>query len=183
MAVSATHAALRLAQGAGRLIRGVEDRGVVAFLDSRMVNARYAGFLQRSLPPFWPTTDRALVLQALQRLDQTAPPPVPVAEPGRRTPGGGPEPVVAASATEVVDQDGAAHAKPVVSDPPVAPSARTAVTQGHPWTEQDDEELRDGVDMGLTIDELAESLELPEVIIRARLAGLGLTAEGAPQLT
>ncbi|UJH71388.1 ATP-dependent DNA helicase [Ornithinimicrobium sp. INDO-MA30-4] len=46
MAVSATHAALRLAQGAGRLIRRQDDRGVVAFLDSRMVSARYAGFLQ-----------------------------------------------------------------------------------------------------------------------------------------
>ena len=58
MAVSATHAALRLAQGAGRLVRRGDDRGVVAFLDSRMMTARYAGFLQRSLPPFWPTTDR-----------------------------------------------------------------------------------------------------------------------------
>ena len=52
MAVSATHAALRLAQGAGRLVRRSDDRGVVAFLDSRMMTARYAGFLQRSLPPF-----------------------------------------------------------------------------------------------------------------------------------
>ena len=41
----------------GRLIRRGDDRGVVAFLDSRMMTARYAGFLQRSLPPFWPTTD------------------------------------------------------------------------------------------------------------------------------
>src|SRR5690348_4685019 len=40
MAVSATHAALRLAQGAGRLIRRSDDRGVVAFLDSRMMTAR-----------------------------------------------------------------------------------------------------------------------------------------------
>ncbi|MEO7132161.1 MAG: ATP-dependent DNA helicase, partial [Dermatophilaceae bacterium] len=44
MAVSATHAALRLAQGAGRLVRRSDDRGVVAFLDSRMMTARYAGF-------------------------------------------------------------------------------------------------------------------------------------------
>ncbi|HEX6917475.1 MAG TPA: ATP-dependent DNA helicase, partial [Phycicoccus sp.] len=72
MAVSATHAALRLAQGAGRLIRRADDRGVVAFLDSRMMTARYAGFLQRSLPPFWPTADRELVLDALRRLDETA---------------------------------------------------------------------------------------------------------------
>src|SRR6185369_2156575 len=31
--VSATHAALLLAQGAGRLLRGMDDRGVVAILD------------------------------------------------------------------------------------------------------------------------------------------------------
>lgn len=81
MAVSATHAALRLAQGAGRLIRRADDRGVVAFLDSRMMTARYAPFLQRSLPPFWPTVDRELVLGALRRLDEEAPPPVVVADP------------------------------------------------------------------------------------------------------
>lgn len=84
MAVSATHAALRLAQGAGRLIRRSDDRGVVAFLDSRMVTGRYAGFLQRSLPPFWPTTDRDLVLRALGRLDAGAAAPLPVAGPRER---------------------------------------------------------------------------------------------------
>ena len=69
MAVSATHAALLLAQGAGRLIRTLSDRGVVAILDSRVATARYGGFLARSLPPLWPTTDRVLVLDALRRLD------------------------------------------------------------------------------------------------------------------
>ncbi|MGO1312272.1 MAG: ATP-dependent DNA helicase, partial [Brevibacterium aurantiacum] len=44
MAVSATHAALRLAQGAGRLIRSTKDRGVVAVLDSRLRSARYGGY-------------------------------------------------------------------------------------------------------------------------------------------
>ena len=90
MAVSATHAALLLAQGAGRLIRRGDDRGVVAFLDSRMMSARYAGFLQRSLPPFWPTTDREKVLAALRRLDEVAPEPHPVAEPTARGLGGAP---------------------------------------------------------------------------------------------
>ena len=80
MAVSATHAALRLAQGAGRLVRRADDRGVVAFLDSRLMTARYAGFLQRSLPPFWPTADQQMVLAALRRLDENAPPPLPVHE-------------------------------------------------------------------------------------------------------
>jgi ATP-dependent DNA helicase DinG len=68
MAVSATHAAIKLAQGAGRLIRSSGDRGVVAVLDSRLSTARYGGFLRAALPPFWPTTDRALVLSALHRL-------------------------------------------------------------------------------------------------------------------
>ncbi|OPX10604.1 ATP-dependent DNA helicase [Mycobacterium sp. AT1] len=68
MAVAATHAALLLAQGAGRLLRSVDDRGVVAVLDSRMATARYAGFLRSSLPPFWATTDTSQVRRALERL-------------------------------------------------------------------------------------------------------------------
>ena len=68
MAVAASHAALLLAQGAGRLLRGVEDRGVVAVLDSRMATARYGGYLRASLPPFWPTTDALQVRKALERL-------------------------------------------------------------------------------------------------------------------
>lgn len=68
MQVAATHAALLLAQGAGRLIRTTEDRGVVAVLDPRLVTARYGGFLKASLPPMWPTTDPAVVRTALARL-------------------------------------------------------------------------------------------------------------------
>lgn len=68
MAVSATHAALRLAQGAGRLIRSTGDRGVVAVLDSRLRSARYAGFLVNSMPRMWPTTNSGLVRTSLARL-------------------------------------------------------------------------------------------------------------------
>ncbi|WP_343319991.1 ATP-dependent DNA helicase [Arthrobacter sp. TMP15] len=68
IAISATHAAVRLAQGVGRLIRSSEDRGVVAVLDSRLANASYGGFLRAALPPFWATKDRAVALSALQRL-------------------------------------------------------------------------------------------------------------------
>ncbi|GAA4733157.1 ATP-dependent DNA helicase [Isoptericola chiayiensis] len=68
MQVAATHAALLLAQGAGRLIRSTTDRGVVAVLDPRLVTARYGSFLTRSLPPFWRTTDGNLVRAALRRL-------------------------------------------------------------------------------------------------------------------
>jgi ATP-dependent DNA helicase DinG len=70
MTVSATHAALRLAQGSGRLIRRASDRGVVAVLDSRLATARYAGFLRASLPPFWATTDHDVAVAALRRLAQ-----------------------------------------------------------------------------------------------------------------
>jgi ATP-dependent DNA helicase DinG len=69
MQVAATHAALLLAQGAGRLIRTTSDRGVVAVLDPRLVTARYGGFLMASLPPMWRTTDRDVVLKALARLN------------------------------------------------------------------------------------------------------------------
>ncbi len=68
MAVAASHAALLLAQGAGRLLRRVTDRGVVAVLDSRMATAGYAGYLRASLPPFWATTDAGQVRAALERL-------------------------------------------------------------------------------------------------------------------
>jgi ATP-dependent DNA helicase DinG len=68
MAVSATHAALLLAQGTGRLIRTKADRGVVAVLDSRLATARYGSFLQASLPPMWRTYDREVALGALRRL-------------------------------------------------------------------------------------------------------------------
>ncbi|KMO84901.1 ATP-dependent helicase [Mycolicibacterium chubuense] len=68
MAVAASHAALLLAQGTGRLLRRVDDRGVVAVLDSRMATARYSGFLRSSLPPFWATTDGDAVRAALRRL-------------------------------------------------------------------------------------------------------------------
>ncbi|MBE3009817.1 ATP-dependent DNA helicase [Microbispora sp. NEAU-D428] len=68
MAVAATHAALLLAQGAGRLLRSMDDRGVVAVLDPRLATARYSGFLLNSLPPFWRTTDPAKVRDALRRL-------------------------------------------------------------------------------------------------------------------
>lgn len=68
LTVSANHAALLLAQGAGRLLRATEDRGVVAVLDSRLATARYSGYLLASLPPFWRTTDPKAVRAALSRL-------------------------------------------------------------------------------------------------------------------
>jgi ATP-dependent DNA helicase DinG len=69
MQVSLPQAAVTLAQGAGRLIRTSDDRGVVAILDSRLANRRYGSFLRRSLPPFTYMTDATKVRDALTRLD------------------------------------------------------------------------------------------------------------------
>ncbi len=71
MAVAATHAGLLLAQGSGRLIRTLTDRGVVAVLDPRLVTARYGSFLRASMPDFWTTTDREAAIGALRRLQET----------------------------------------------------------------------------------------------------------------
>jgi ATP-dependent DNA helicase DinG len=68
MKVAASHAALLLAQGSGRLIRRLSDRGVVAVLDPRLVTARYGTFLKASMPDMWQTTDRQVAVQALRRL-------------------------------------------------------------------------------------------------------------------
>jgi ATP-dependent DNA helicase DinG len=45
------HAALRLKQGFGRLIRARSDRGAVVMLDDRLVTKRYGRYLRDSLPP------------------------------------------------------------------------------------------------------------------------------------
>ncbi|MCT2188885.1 ATP-dependent DNA helicase [Corynebacterium kefirresidentii] len=68
MEVSANHAALLMAQGAGRLLRHVTDRGVVAVLDNRLEYKRYGSFLKASMPRFWQTTDASTVRGALKRL-------------------------------------------------------------------------------------------------------------------
>ena len=69
MQVSLPRAALLLAQGTGRLIRSTEDRGVVAILDSRIVTKRYGSVLLNSMPPFWRTSDGAIIRDSLKRLD------------------------------------------------------------------------------------------------------------------
>ena len=68
MTVAAAHAGLLLAQGAGRLLRTMEDRGMVAVLDPRLATARYGSFLRASLPPFWATTNPDVARAALRRL-------------------------------------------------------------------------------------------------------------------
>lgn len=68
--VALARAALLLAQGAGRLIRSVDDKGVVAVLDPRMATAGYGSTLRKSLPPLWFTTDGVVVRSSLENLNQ-----------------------------------------------------------------------------------------------------------------
>lgn len=70
--VSVPRAALLLAQGVGRLIRSVDDRGVVAILDSRLATKNYGSTLRASLPPLWWTIDKRAVMQSLSNLDSNA---------------------------------------------------------------------------------------------------------------
>lgn len=70
--VSLNHAALMMAQASGRLLRTASDKGVVAVLDKRLVTKRYGGYIRSSMQPLWPTQDRHIVLQALERLREAA---------------------------------------------------------------------------------------------------------------
>ena len=71
MEISLPRAALLLAQGTGRLIRSVDDRGVVAILDSRIVSKRYGNTLLNSMPPLWRTSEKSVVLDSLRRLGKS----------------------------------------------------------------------------------------------------------------
>lgn len=59
--IDVPRAATLLAQGAGRLVRSREDRGVVAVLDRRLGLARYRWELVKALPPMRRTKSRAEV--------------------------------------------------------------------------------------------------------------------------
>lgn len=72
MRVAAASAAIKLAQGVGRLIRSTSDKGVVAILDSRIRTERYGSFLLKSLPPLWQTENLTVVEGALTRLADAA---------------------------------------------------------------------------------------------------------------
>ena len=62
-------ASMLLAQGAGRLIRSSEDRGVVAILDSRLATKKsYRWELIQALPPLRRTKDREEVVDFLKTL-------------------------------------------------------------------------------------------------------------------
>jgi ATP-dependent DNA helicase DinG len=70
--VDLPRAATLLAQGAGRLIRSADDKGVVAVLDPRLATAGYRGVLLAGMPPMRRSTDRRQVVDFLGRI---LPPP------------------------------------------------------------------------------------------------------------
>jgi hypothetical protein len=156
MQVSATQASLRLAQGAGRLIRGADDVGVVAVLDSRLANARYADFIRASLPPMWPTTDGALVRASLAKIDAAAPPVLPVAD---RVVGAG------AGASGGGERGGADGGAADESD-----------RRGKRWTDAEDAHLADAFANGTPVPLLADELGRTASAVRSRLKAQGLTA-------
>jgi ATP-dependent DNA helicase DinG len=81
MEVTLPPAAVLLAQGAGRLIRSTEDRGVVVVLDPRLASARYGEVLLRTLPPFYRARSLDAVLASLRAIDASAKDVQPVGEP------------------------------------------------------------------------------------------------------
>ncbi|CAN5137432.1 ATP-dependent DNA helicase [soil metagenome] len=66
--VDLPRAAVLLAQGAGRLIRSAQDRGVVAVLDRRLATASYRWDLIQSLPPMRRTKDPDEVRRVLTEI-------------------------------------------------------------------------------------------------------------------
>jgi ATP-dependent DNA helicase DinG len=70
-------AAILLAQGAGRLVRSTDDRGVVVVLDPRLETAGYARVLLDSLPPFYRARSKEAVLASLRAIDADAAPVSP----------------------------------------------------------------------------------------------------------
>jgi ATP-dependent DNA helicase DinG len=174
MAVAATHAALRLAQGSGRLVRTATDRGVVAVLDPRLATARYGGFLRSSLPPFWPTTDRRVALEALRRIDASAGPLVPVRDPVPRVTAvdqPARPPASGQTTGQTPEQTG-----PDVGANPTPMSTRTAVVAGRAWSAVEDEQLREGVRVGCTVEDLADQFDCAPATVAMRLAMLNLAA-------
>lgn len=60
-------AAITLKQGAGRLIRSEQDRGVLMVGDARLVDKPYGRLLWRGLPPFSRTRDAASAIDFIKR--------------------------------------------------------------------------------------------------------------------
>lgn len=70
MEVYVAEAATKLSQGAGRLIRTEEDKGVIAIFDTRLLTKSYGKALIKGLPPSNRFADLEVVKQALSRLSK-----------------------------------------------------------------------------------------------------------------
>ena len=79
------HAALRLKQGFGRLIRATTDRGAVVLLDGRVLEKSYGRYFLDSLPPApvetgrWPELRRGLEAFYARHSPSPAAPAAPAA--------------------------------------------------------------------------------------------------------
>ena len=60
-------AVLELKQGLGRLLRGREDRGILAVLDPRLTSRRYGKTFLKSLPPYRVVRDRDEYVQFFRK--------------------------------------------------------------------------------------------------------------------
>jgi ATP-dependent DNA helicase DinG len=60
-------AVIALKQGAGRLIRAVDDRGLLILGDPRLRTKSYGRVFLESLPPMAKTVDRQRAIEFLQR--------------------------------------------------------------------------------------------------------------------
>jgi ATP-dependent DNA helicase DinG len=65
-------AVITLKQGAGRLIRDENDRGVLTICDPRLISKHYGKRIWRSLPPMRRTRDRAEVIDFYRQLAAAA---------------------------------------------------------------------------------------------------------------
>ncbi len=74
-------AAVLLAQGAGRLVRSTQDRGIVVVLDPRLDTAGYSRTLLDTLPPFYRARSKEAVLASLRAIDASAPDVLPTGPP------------------------------------------------------------------------------------------------------
>jgi len=170
-------------------VRSATDRGVVAVLDSRLATARYGGFLRQSLPPFWPTADRAVALAALARLDAAAGEVWVVDDPAlrgeaMRGPAATskqvqPEPTPEAALMPEPEPEVPPRPEPEPELPPVPEASRTAVVQGRAWTSEEDQQLREGVHFGCTLEDLADQFDAAVPAVAMRLAMLGIAAPSA----
>ena len=133
----------------------------------------------RSIHVQKPTADKAVALAALARLDAAAGEVWAVSDPALRVEamrGPRAEPASEAAPPEPTPEPVAA---PDPEPAPVPDASRTAVVQGRAWTSEQDQELREGVHFGCTLEELADQFDAEVAAVAMRLAMLGLAAPSA----